>query len=64
VQEYIVERESMENTLGGVIGKELKASSFREGLNMAMCDKMELFCELDFEKYKEKAESIDRDMME
>src|SRR5271169_3294287 len=58
VQEYIVEREGMENTLGEVIGKALKESSFREGLNRSMRDKMELFRELDFEKYKEKCKKL------
>lgn len=62
VSEYIVERETLENTLGNSIPQPLKESSFRKGLENDMRRKMQLFRELPFEEFKTKAESIDNDM--
>ena len=64
VSEFIVERESLENTLGDAISKVTKETSFRENLDGWLIKKLVTFHDLPYEEYKRKAESTDQDMRE
>src|SRR5271169_2235524 len=64
VIEYIAEKEELENTLGEIIPKELKETSFRKGLDAWIRDKLIIFRGLPLKEYREKAESIDMDARE
>jgi Retrotransposon gag protein len=59
VGEYMVEKESLENTLGNLLPEPLRESTFREGLDSQMRRRMEVFRDLPLDQYKLKAESID-----
>src|SRR5216117_2500978 len=64
VSEFIVERESLENTLGNAIPDVLKDTSFRENIDVWLIKKLVTFHDLPYEEYKRKAESTDQDMRE
>jgi Retrotransposon gag protein len=64
VGEYIVEQESLENTLGDKISQPLKEASFRSGLEEYVRKQMPPFRQLLFDEYKKQAESIDKDIKE
>jgi hypothetical protein len=64
VAEYIVERETLESSLGKALTKEVKASSFKEGLDREIQKLLICFADLPFEQYKRKAEVIDEETRE
>ena len=64
VSEFMVERESLENTLGDVISSKLKETSFRKNLDLWLREKLVTFRDLSYEQYKLKAEATDQDMRE
>ena len=64
VAEYIVQKEYMENTLGSLISDQLKETTFRKGLDPWILGKINVFRDVEFEVYKKKAESVDRDAHE
>src|SRR5438046_10714015 len=64
VSKFIVERESLENTLGDAIPDVLKDTSFRENIDGWLIKKLVTFHDLPYEEYKREAESMDQDMRE
>jgi hypothetical protein len=64
VIEYIVEKEALENTLGEIIPKELRETSFRNGLDNWLRGRLAIFRGLPLEQYKDRAETIEQDARE
>ena len=64
VAEFLVEWESLENSLSDAIPDVLKDTSFHENIDGWLIKKLVTFHDLLYEEYKRKAESTDQDMRE